>query len=74
MNCDVCEQPILRRYFTREFNGKKMILCPLCNKKWAEIEMHLIEEANRKAEEEENAEKAGEVTDGSGNESERSDY
>lgn len=52
MNCDVCGEPILRRYFRQKFLEKDMVLCPMCNKKWDEIKEKMEkDEAEKSAKE-----------------------
>ena len=43
MDCFACGKPILRRYFTQEFQGESVMLCPLCNKQWDKIKPLLLE-------------------------------
>ena len=60
MNCDVCCEPILRRYFKQKFLEKDVILCPMCNKKWAEIKERWIEIEDEKKDEAEKSAKEAE--------------
>ena len=43
MNCMACGRLITRRYFTQKYNGKDVILCPVCNKQWSNIKARLDE-------------------------------
>ena len=43
MVCMACGSQILRRYFTHEFQGKEVLLCPACNKHWDGIKAKLEE-------------------------------
>ena len=57
MECFACGKPILRRYFTQEFDGEKVFVCPLCNKKWDEIKQLLLDEKKDKEVEDGNTER-----------------